>query len=134
MDGLDFARKTGSSYSFAFIINKLSLIWKLRGLPLEFRLPDGTEVDEDDYKRYLEADPNLTIAACSYWIRRLQACVFAGDYVSAVEAAVKARGMLLDPSFVEQAEYHFYAALAQAGSVDTIEALDPISRWRSWKP
>ena len=122
VNDLDYARKTGSSYSFAFIINKLSLIWKLKDLPLEFSLPDGTKVDEDDYKRYLEADPNLTNAACSYWTRRLQACVFAEDYVSAVEAAVKARGMLFDPSFVEQAEYHFYAALAQAGSVDTIEA------------
>ena len=122
VNDLDYARKTGSSYSFAFIINKLSLIWKLKDLPLEFRLPDGTKVDEDDYKRYLEADPNLTNAACSYWTRRLQACVFTEDYVSAVEAAVKARGMLFDPSFVEQAEYHFYAALAQAGSVDTIEA------------
>ena len=67
VNDLDYARKTGSSYSFAFILNKLSLIWKLKDLPLEFSLLDGTKVDEDDYERYLEADPNLTNAACSYW-------------------------------------------------------------------
>ena len=69
-----------------------------------------------------------------YWIRKLQACVFAEDYVSALDAAVKAQGMLLGPSFVERAEYHFYAALARAGSVDTVDGARPDQQMAHRKP
>jgi PAS domain S-box-containing protein len=125
VDGLDFARKTGSSFVFAIILNKLYLIRRLRGLPLDLRLFDGREVDECDYEQYLEADPNLTNPAYAYWTRKLQACVFAEDYASALDAAVKAQGMLLGPSLVERAEYHFYAALARAGSIDSVDDVQP---------
>ena len=81
------------------------------------------------YEQYLEADPNLTNPAYAYWTRKLQACVFAEDYASALDAAVKAQGMLAGPSPVERAEYHFYAALARAGSVDTPEDLQ--SDWQT---
>jgi hypothetical protein len=102
VDGLDFARNTGSSYVFAIILSKLYLIRKLKGLPLDLRLFDDTEVDEDDYEQYLESDANLTFPAYAYWTRELQACVFAGDYASALDAVVKAQGMLLGPSLVER--------------------------------
>ena len=125
LDGLDFARKTGSSFVFAIILNKLYLIRRLRGRPLDLRLFDDTEVDEGDYEQYLEADSNLTNPAYAYWTRKLQACVFVEDYASALDAAVKAQRMLLGPSPVERAEYHFYAALARAGSVDTVDDVQP---------
>ena len=125
VDGLDFARKTGSSFVFAIILNKLYLIRRLRGLPLDLRLFDDREVDECEYEQYLEANSNLTNPAYAYWTRKLQACVFAEDYASALDAAVKAQGMLLGPSLVERAEYHFYAALARAGSVDTVDYVQP---------
>jgi PAS domain S-box-containing protein len=120
MDGLDFARKTGSSFVFAIILNKLYLIRRLRGLPLDLRLFDDTEVDQGDYEQYLD-DSNLANPAYQYWTRKLQACVFEEDYASALDAAVKAQGQVLGPSLVDRAEYHFYAALALAGSVDTID-------------
>jgi PAS domain S-box-containing protein len=117
VDGLDVARKTGSSFVFAIILNKLYLIRALRGRPLDLRLFDGTEVNEGAYEQYLEADSNLTNPAYQYWTRKLQVCVFAEDYSSALGAAEKAQGMLLGPSPIERAEYHFYAALARAASV-----------------
>jgi len=120
MDGLDFARKTGSSFVFSIILNKLYLIRRLRGLPLDLRLFDGTEVDEGDYEQYLE-DSNLANPAYQYWTRKLQASVFEEDYASALDAAVRAQGQVLGPSLVDRAEYHFYAALALAGSVDTVD-------------
>jgi PAS domain S-box-containing protein len=120
VDGLDYARTTGSSFVFAIILNKLYLIRRLRGLPLDLRLFDGTEVGESDYEQYLE-NPNLANPAYQYWMRKLQACVFAEDYASALDAAVKARGQILGPSLVDRAEYHLYAALALAGSVDTVD-------------
>jgi PAS domain S-box-containing protein len=125
VDALDVARKTGSSFVFALILNKLYLIRRLRGRPLDLRLFDDTEVDEGDYERYLEADSNLTNPTYAYWTRKLQACVVAEDYASALDAASKAEGMLSGPSPVERAEYHFYAALARAGSVDTVDDVRP---------
>ncbi len=129
LDALDFARRTGSNFVFVLILNKLYLIRKLRGLPLDLRLFDDRTFDEGGYEQYLEADPNLTNPAYAYWTRKLQACVFAQDYASALDAAVKAQGMLAGPSPVERAEYHFYAALARAGSVDTPEDLQ--SDWQT---
>ncbi len=124
-NGLEFARKIGSSYIFVTFLNKLHQIRRLRGLQLNLRLFDDTEVDEGEYERRLEADPNLAFPACAYWTRKLQTCVFIGDYASALDAAVKAQSMLLGPSFVERAEYHFYAGLARAASVDGAQSDQP---------
>ncbi len=70
VDGLEYARKTGSSFVFAIILNKLYLIRRLRGLPLDFRLFDGTAFDQGDYEQYLAASPNLTNPAYQYWMRK----------------------------------------------------------------
>jgi PAS domain S-box-containing protein len=63
----------------------------------------------------LSGNPALAIATCWYWIRKLQARYLAGDYAAAVDAASKAQGLLwTSSSLLEEAEHHFYAALARA--------------------
>src|SRR5262249_32641030 len=53
-------------------------------------------------------------------IRKIQARFLAGDYPAAIEASVKAERLLwTSPAFLENAEYHFYSALARAASVDS---------------
>jgi hypothetical protein len=42
----------------------------------------------------LSSNPALAIAACWYWIRKLQARYIAGDYATAMDAASKAQGLL----------------------------------------
>jgi signal transduction histidine kinase/GAF domain-containing protein len=60
-------------------------------------------------------DARLALASCWYWIRKLQARFFAGDYESAIRAELQAQRLLwTSPSFFETAEYRFYAALARA--------------------
>ncbi|MDB5500759.1 MAG: histidine kinase [Tardiphaga sp.] len=120
-EGLDFAQKTGSGFVFAIILNKFYLARRLRGLSPGLRLFDNTEVNESDYEQYLEANPNLTNPGYQYWTRKLQACVFAEDYASALDAAVKGQAQIQGPSLVDRAEYHFYAALALAGSVGAVD-------------
>jgi PAS domain S-box-containing protein len=120
-DGLDYAQKTGSGFVFAIILNKFYLARRLRGLSPGLRLFDGTEVNESDYEQYLEANPNLANPAYQYWTRKLQACIFAEDYVSALEAVVKGQAQIHGPSLVDRAEYHFYAALALTGSVGVVD-------------
>ena len=78
-----------------------------------------TEFNEARFERHLAEDPSLALAACWYWIRKLQARFFAGDYASAFEAASRAQRLLwTSPALFETAEYHFYAALAQAALCD----------------
>ena len=68
-------------------------------------------------------DSRLALPECRYWIRKLQARVYANDYASAIEAASKAQRLLwTSPSFFEVAEYHFYGALARAGQYDASSA------------
>jgi hypothetical protein len=50
--------------------------------------------DEDRFEQRLEGDPQLALPTCWYWIRKLQARFYAGDYASAVEADVKTKGLL----------------------------------------
>ena len=123
-EGIEFALKAGFGLIVDIILGQLCLIRTLRGLTLDFNSFDDAKFDERKFEERLQADPNLAIAACWYWIRKLQARVFAQDYLSALDAAAKAQILLwTSPAFFEQAEYHFYAALARASSIDTAEAI-----------
>ena len=118
-EGIDLASKAGFGLVVDIILGHLCLIRMLRGLTRNFNSFDDTKFDERKFEERLEADPNLAIAACPYWIRKLQARVFALDYSSALEAATKAQALLwTSPALFEQAEYYFYAALARAGALD----------------
>jgi PAS domain S-box-containing protein len=118
-EGLDFARRSGSRIAASYIIGQLRLIRSLRGLPCDFRTFDGNEFEEETFERRLGEAPNPAIVADLYWSRRMQAHVFMGDYAAALEAAARLQTLFLQPlPNLEGADYHFYAALAHAGSLD----------------
>jgi PAS domain S-box-containing protein len=77
---------------------------------------DHAEFHEIDFERNLN---NLPMAQCWYWVRKLQARFFAGDFASAIEASLKARPLLLISPGVELTEYEFYGALARAACCDS---------------
>ena len=117
--GLDFARQARFGLVVDRITGQLQLIRMLRGLTLHFGCFDEAGFAEERFEQRLQADPRLALAACWYWIRKLQACVFAGDHACAIAAAAQAEGLLwTTPLFFERAEYHFYAALARAALCD----------------
>jgi PAS domain S-box-containing protein len=114
-NGLEFVRKMSFGLISDCMTGQLRLIRMLRGLRPAFTSFDGAEFDEGRFEQRLESKPQLAFAASWYWIRKLQACVYAGDYASAVSAASKAASVLwTTPTQFERAEYHFYAALARA--------------------
>ena len=118
--GLDFARQARFGLIVDRITGQLQLIRMLRGLTPKFGCFDEAGFDEGQFEQRLETNPSLAIAACWYWIRKLQARVFAGDHTAAVAAAAKAeRHLWTSPAVFERAEYHFYAALAHAALCDT---------------
>ncbi|AOY91003.1 hypothetical protein BKK79_03625 [Cupriavidus sp. USMAA2-4] len=63
----------------------------------------------------LGADRRLAVAACCYWVRKLQACFALDDWRGALEAVERAEPWLWTVSgFLEAADYHFFSALALA--------------------
>ncbi|XXX82647.1 AAA family ATPase [Sorangium sp. So ce134] len=112
---LEFARKAKFGLVVDCITGQLRLIQTLQGLLPDFASFNDEHFDEGRFERHLEGDPRLSLAASWYWIRKLQARFYAGDYASAIEAAAKAHWLLwTSPSFPEIAEYHFYSALAHS--------------------
>ena len=124
-NGLQFVQRLRFGRVVDHIDPQLALIRSLRGLTAKFGSLDNDQFDELRFERHLAADPGLAEPECWYWIRKLQARFFAGDYACAVEASVRvqrrfetspSRFLVLDP--VETAEYHFYGALSHAASWD----------------
>ena len=95
------------------------LVRTLRGLTPVFGSFDDEEVDEHRLTQHLEGNPDLARSACSYWIRKLQAYVYAAEYDRAAAMAARAQPFLWTTTadFLE-AEYHFHAALARAAVAD----------------
>ncbi|MFZ0504815.1 MAG: GAF domain-containing protein, partial [Chthoniobacterales bacterium] len=118
-NGLEFAQKVRFGIVTTVIIAQLGLIRTLRGSTSKFGSFDDDHLDELRFEHHLANEPILALPQCWYWIRKLQARFFAGDYESAVEASIKARRLLwTSPSLFETAEYHFYGALARAAVCD----------------
>ena len=121
--GLDFARKTRFGLVVDIITGQLGLIRTLRGLTPQFGCFDDERFDERSFEHHLQSDPRLALPECWYWIRKLQARVYANDHASAIDAASNACRLLwTSPSFFEVAEYHFYAALARAAHCEAASA------------
>jgi predicted ATPase/GAF domain-containing protein len=117
--GLAFARKIGFGLVVDNIATQLALIRTLRGATAVFGCFNGAEFDEAEIEHRLSNDPGLAFSACWYWIRKVQARFFAGDYSAAVEASSNAQPLLwLSEGFVESAELCFYSALSHAASCD----------------
>src|ERR1700733_13728472 len=113
--GLAFARKIRFGLVVDIITSQLRLILTLRGLTPAFNSFNDAQFVEARFEQHFEADPRLALPSCWYWIRKLQARFYAGDYESAIKAELQAQRLLwTSPSFFEVAEYRFYAALARA--------------------
>jgi predicted ATPase/serine/threonine protein kinase/signal transduction histidine kinase len=116
-DGLEFTRKMRFDLVSDYIVAALRLIRTLRGLTPKFGSFDDAEFDESQFERHLEENHRLALAACRYWIRKLQARFYADDYSSAIAAAAKAHRFHRRQSFFEIAEYPFFSALAHAAAL-----------------
>jgi PAS domain S-box-containing protein len=118
--GLAFAQHMRFGFAIDSIAGQLGLIRTLRGLTPHFGCFDNEQFDELQLERRFSRNPDLAYAEASYWIRKLQARFFAGDYAGALEASSRAQRLLwTDPAMVETAEYHFYGALSQAASCES---------------
>jgi PAS domain S-box-containing protein len=121
--GLAFAQKMRFGLVIDMITSQLGLIRTLRGLTPTLGCFDDEQFDEARIERRFSENPYLAFGECFYWIRKLQARFFAGDYASALDASSRAQRVLWSlGSQFETAEYHFYGALSHAASCDSAAA------------
>jgi PAS domain S-box-containing protein len=121
-NALAFAQKTRFGFVIDITATQLGLIRTLRGLTPKFGSFDDEQFDELGIERRFARSPHLAHAS-RYWIRKLQARFFAGEYAAAVEASSRAQSLLWTVvSHFETAEYDFYGALSRAASCDSAPA------------
>ena len=118
-DALEFARTVRFEFVADKIFPRLALVRTLRGKTVKFGSLDAGGFTERSFEERLTDHPSRAPPECFYWIQKLQARFFAGDYASAIEAANKVRkwlstSKLLSIYLWDAAEYHLYAALSRA--------------------
>jgi PAS domain S-box-containing protein len=118
---LTFAQKAHFGFSVDVSATQLGLVRTLRGLTPAFGHFDDEQFNEMRIEGHFRENPDLAVAQCWYWIRKLQARFFAGDYAAAVDASLGAQRLLwTSASYLEEAEYHFFSGLSLAACCDAV--------------
>lgn len=119
-NGLEFAQKLGFAVIVDGVIGQLGLIRTLRGFTTQFGSFDDGQFKELEFERHLSSNPSLAMVECWYYVRKLQARYFGGDYAAAFAASSRARPLLQASVLIsETAEYHFYSGLTHAACWDS---------------
>jgi predicted ATPase/signal transduction histidine kinase len=128
-NAIEVARRAKFGYVVDIIVSQLRFIRTLRGLTPSLASFNDAEFNEDLFEKRMDANPHSVFAVCWYWIRKLRARFYAGDYVSALAAAAKAKPILLPGiQHFEVAEYLFYAALTHAAAYDSASPQDKMQQ------
>ncbi len=132
--GLEFARTLRFGFVADMMYAPLALARTLRGETAQLGLLDDGQFTERSFEERLTGHPTLALPECFYWVRKLQARFFAGDYASAIEAAKNAERWFstsasLSVFLLERAEYHLYAALSRAACCEPMGP-DPYAEHR----
>jgi PAS domain S-box-containing protein len=130
--GLAFTRP------FGFVLDRISpllaLVRTLRGKTAKFGSLDDGAFQEHVFEERTKGQLNRAFVQYYYWIRKLQARFFAGDYSSAMDASdkmttLRAGTASLSYFLVDEAEHHFYGALSRAALCEPVGP-DPYAKHR----
>lgn len=120
---LAYARRLHFDFAVIAVEGQLGLTRMLRGDSARFGSFDHSELDEQAFEQSYGAVPALALPMCWYWTRRQQALFLAGEAARSVAAAEAAEPLLwVADVYVENAEHHFYGALARAECLDQADA------------
>ncbi|WP_046868407.1 AAA family ATPase [Microvirga massiliensis] len=131
-DALEFVQ------GYGFFLDRLSapiaLARTLRGRTAKFGYLDDGGFAERSFEERITSQPSRAFLECYYWIRKLQARFFAGDYLAAIEAADKVeKWYVTSPALslfpLEKAESHFYSGLCRAARCEPLGP-DPYAEHR----
>ena len=103
----------------------------MRALIHGLRVPGGEpgslsdeQLDETSYEQELRG----VMDRFYYWLRRLQARYFAGDFAGAREASRRARELPRASTIAHDLEFCFYAALAETAAADPGDVTEALQR------
>src|SRR5215510_5290947 len=121
--GMEFARQFG--FFLDRISTLLALIRTLRGKTTTFGSLDDGRFTERSFEKRITGQRANAFPECYYWIRKLEARFFAGDYLSAIESGEKAETWYATATELslfplEKAECHFYAGLSRAARCEPV--------------
>jgi len=118
--GVAFSGKAQLGLAHGICASQLALIRSLRGSAARFGRLDYDGYNELETERHLASNRNLALVDFFYSVRKLQVRCIAGDYSSAIDAALNAQRLLWGAaSNFETAELEFYGALARAGAYES---------------
>jgi PAS domain S-box-containing protein len=139
LDQVESEAEHGLAYTrpFGFFLDRISallaLVRTLRGKTAKFGSLDDGPFQERVFEERTTGQPNRAFVEYYYWIRKLQARFFAGDYLSATDASDKMATLrassALSSFLVDEAEYHFYGALSHAALCEP-KGPDPYDKHR----
>ena len=120
---LGLSSSLNAAFSGLIIPPQLALVRTLRGLTPKFGCLDSKEIEEASFEGIWSGNPYLRGQEGWYWVRKMVARYFAGEYADAMEASLKAQRVLLTSrAMLEEAECHFYSALCHASLCDSAAA------------
>jgi len=125
------------NYAVNDIDHQLALVNMLRGSTPRFGSLDDGSFTELDFESTLRQRPVPLNLEVRYWIRKLVARFLAGDYTEAVAAADRVwptlwiKGGNFGPHFRENADFHFFGALALAALPDALSRRDELLEHRN---
>ncbi|MGD0679199.1 MAG: AAA family ATPase [Polyangiaceae bacterium] len=136
-EGRELAVRANISYAVMDIDHQLTLVRMLRGATATFGSLNDRGFREDEFEATLGSRPVIMTLEARYWIRKLFARYMAGDFVEAVRAADMAHPLLwssggkFNAHFRENADYHFFGALARAAVSDGVDRRDRLEEHRA---
>lgn len=114
-DGLTFSRASKFLLGEVILRIQRGFAKALRGETPHLTTFLENEAAEHELCRTMEATAGFELPLGWYWIRKLQACVIAGDPAGSLAARTQALPHIwASAEFLEEAEFHFYAGLALA--------------------
>src|SRR4029453_1509557 len=104
-----------------------AFIRNLRGLTCQFGSLDDEQFNELRMQTHFESQPHPVACGFWYWVTKLQARFLAGNYAAAIDASIRAEGLLSESRRRGQlcaceafrVEREFYGALAHAAACDS---------------
>ncbi|MDB5042466.1 MAG: histidine kinase [Candidatus Eremiobacteraeota bacterium] len=126
--GLNFVRKANFRDVADVIVSQQRFIQNMRGETTAFSTFSDAEFQEETFEADL-GDDRMSTMVCWYWVIKLQARFFSGNYDAAIAAAEKAKALLWSSdSHIQLLDYNFYSALAIAAVYNT----GPLDRQPEW--
>ena len=126
---LDFVRQARFRDVVDVIVSQQRFIENMRGRTASFSTFSDTKFDETAFEAELTEDRMATMVAW-YWILKLQARFFSGDYEVSIAAARKAKAMLwASDANIQLLDYYYYTALTVAALYEKASAEEQAG-WR----